>query len=308
MPARKWADNRCAAGALSEVLNHLGDRVTEEELAGSLTRARKGGVVSVDLLLAVRTRGFDAQILRGDQALVRSELELQHPLLLMLRVMDAPGLKDDLYHYVVLSGIDTESGLVQMHYGDGRKRWVPLVRLEPSWAAGGYATFLIGPRKQRTATEDDLRRAVVLEDAGKTTQAIALYQRYLDSHPQSVVAWTNLGNARARLGEQQLAEVAYRNALFLEKTNRDALNNLAWLLLGQGRLAEAESLARRAARQEGPDRYLALDTLARVLAAGGRCREAQATFDQALTMIPEHEFHIRTSLQAGLSQTLQDCR
>src|SRR2546430_9174911 len=42
--------------------------------------------------------------------------------------------------------------------------------------------------------------------------------------------------------------------------SRDAMNNLAWLLFQQRKLSEAESLARKAVAQQGPDSYLVLDT------------------------------------------------
>lgn len=267
VPARSWADNSCGAGALSEVLNYLGDPITEARLSESLARSRNGGVITVDLLLAARNRGFDAQIVRGDLAFVQSELEQRHPLILMLRVMDAPGTEDDLFHYVVLSGIDSSHRLVRMHYGDSKMRWVPLQPLARSWEAGGYATFLIGPGKKRPATQDDLRRAVVLEEEGKTADAIALYRHFLNSHPSSTVGWTNLANAHAAEGETQLAEVEYRNALFIDRDYFEALNNLAWLLLQQKRFDEAEVLARRAAGLNHTDRNVALDTLAQILLA-----------------------------------------
>lgn len=270
VPARRWAHNRCAAGALSEVLAFYGDLVSEEQLSSVMPPARHGAVTTVDLLLAARSRGFGAQLLRGDQELLYRELELGRPLIIMLRVMNAPGTDQDLFHYVVLSGVDRERGLVRMHYGDGRQRWVSLVAVDADWAAGGNATFLIGARTPAAATEDDLRRGALLEEEGKLDQAIRLYRFYLQSNPESAIAWTNLGNAQAAAGESHLAEVSYRNALVLDRNSVEALNNLALLLLAQRRLDEAEELARRAAAQESPDREHAIETLNRILAARTR--------------------------------------
>src|SRR5687768_13310846 len=87
VPASRWSDNTCGAGALSEVLNSLGDPVTEKTLSASMIRAAHGGVVTVDLLLETRRRGFDAQLVRGDADLVIRELSLRHPLILMVRVL-----------------------------------------------------------------------------------------------------------------------------------------------------------------------------------------------------------------------------
>ncbi|HEY5610898.1 MAG TPA: tetratricopeptide repeat protein, partial [Thermoanaerobaculia bacterium] len=193
----------------------------------------------------------------------------RRPLILMLRVMDAPGTENDLFHYVVASGVDASLRLVRIHYGDGKRRWASIDKMEPAWAAGGHALFLIGAKTKRVATESDLRRAVVLEAAGKIKEAVALYRHFLDSHPESSLAWTNLANAHATAADLHSAEVAYRNALFIDRENCDALNNLAWLLLGLRRLDEAEPLARRALAVDCHDRDLVDDTLAKILAAKG---------------------------------------
>lgn len=307
VPARRWAENSCAAGALSEVLNSFGNPVTERQLSRELTKARSGGVITVDLLIAARRYGFDAQLMRGTDEILRAELVRGHPLILMLRVLDARGERNDLFHYVVLSGIDERRDLVALQYGDGKKRWVSLAAIRDAWAAAGYATFLIGPRRRPAAVEDDLRRAVMLEEAGHIEQAIGLYRLYLGVHPQSALAWTNLGNAQASLHQKDLAEVAYRNALFVEKDSRDALNNLAFLLLEQGRLDEAETLARRAAAQETADRHFALDTLGRILSARGDCRAAEATFEQALQLMDERDHTGRTGLEKALAMARSEC-
>jgi len=273
VPARRWANNTCAAGALSEVLHSLGDSITEERLSESMPRARSGGVVSVDLLLAARNRGYDAQLVKGDLPLLMEQLANGRPLILMLRVLDAPGNDKDLFHYVVLSGLDRERQLVRLHYGDGKQRWVSPEKLMSSWAAAGHATFLIGAKQKRSADDDDLRRAVLFEEEGKIREALAIYRQFTSSHPLAPHGWTNLGNAQARMGDAAAAEVSYRNALVVEPDHFDALNNLAWLLFEEKRFEEAETLARRAVAQTHPDRPLALDTLARILAARGKCAE-----------------------------------
>jgi Flp pilus assembly protein TadD len=80
-----------------------------------------------------------------------------------------------------------------------------------------------------------------------------------------VRAWVNLGNVSSSSGDREEAERAYRKALTLAPVDRDALNNLAWLLLEEGtRLEEAEALASKAAEQPGPDQPAALDTLSRI--------------------------------------------
>ncbi len=153
-----------------------------------------------------------------------------------------------------------------------------------------------------------LREAVAREDAGDYTNAALRYRELLTSHPDSLLLWTNLGNAEMQLQHNAQAEEAFRHALVLDTTSRDTLNNLAWLLLQESRLDEAESLARRAVAQGGADRYLVLDTLARVLAAKGDCRNALATFHEAIDAVPPSRTAAREDLEKGLSLTTQSCR
>jgi Tfp pilus assembly protein PilF len=102
------------------------------------------------------------------------------------------------------------------------------------------------------------------------------------------------------------AERAYRRALALSAEDRDALNNLAWLLLEEGRsLEEAETLAAKAAAQPGPDRPLALDTLGRVQLARGRCDEATSTFVEALAA-ESLEGRTRPAMEEALARA-RDC-
>src|SRR5205807_7708590 len=159
-------------------------------------------------------------------------------------------------------------------WGDRQGRWTTFAKLEKPWAGGGHAAILIHPRTDA----DTLRAAVALEDEGKYAEAAARYRDITSHSPASIVAWTNLGNAERQLGPTAEAEQAYRKAIAVDPSAaRDALNNLAWLLYEQKRLDEAEPLARKAGAAPGPDAYLMLDTLARVLAAKGSCDEALTT-------------------------------
>src|SRR2546430_6983954 len=83
--------------------------------------------------------------------------------------------------------------------------------------------------------------------------------------------------------------------------SRDAMNNLAWLLFQQRKLTEAESLARKAVAQQGPDSYLVLDTLARILAAEGACAEAATTFKRAIDSVPAAHANERSQIESGMA-------
>jgi tetratricopeptide (TPR) repeat protein len=261
------------------VLQALGDPVDEEALAASIPQAPGGGVLSVDLLLAARQRGLEADLVAGSAAVLRAEVAAGRPAILMLRLLNAPGRSHDVYHYVVVDGMDPERDLFRFQLGDGKARWTTLDRLEGAWKGAGHALL----RVRAPEAFAEMTAAVRLERSGRPDEAARRYRAILAEHPELARAWVNLGNAEASASHEAEAESAYRRALDLAPADVDALNNLAWLLLGQGRrLEEAEALAERAARAAaGSDRVLVLDTLARIQAARGRCAEATRTLDGA---------------------------
>jgi Tfp pilus assembly protein PilF len=105
-----------------------------------------------------------------------------------------------------------------------------------------------------------------------------------------------------RAGRRPAAEEAFRKALELQPDSADTLNNLAWLLYEDKRIAEAEPLARKAVITKAPDPWLRLDTLARILAARGACDEAAMTFRAALAAVPEARKDERASLEEAAAQ------
>ena len=280
VPVVVFEEDRCGPGSLSLVLRAHGDAVSARELETALPEVGGRGVLSLDMLIAARRRGFDAALVAGTAEAVRGELAEGRPAILMLRLLDAPGARRDVFHYVVVDGIDAPRGLLRFQFGDGKVRWARLEDLEGSWKPAGYALLVVRPRAD---TDAALARAVAVEGERRLPEAEALYREVLQVRPESVRAWVNLGNVAADLGRRAESEAAYRRALAIAPDDQSALNNLAWLLLAEGaRLEEAEALASRAARQPGPDRPLAQDTLGRIQLAQGRCAAAARTLREAL--------------------------
>jgi tetratricopeptide (TPR) repeat protein len=302
VPLATFDEDRCGPGSLALVLGAHGEAPVAGELDTLLPDAGGRGVLSVDMLLAARARGFDAALLAGNAPAIRRELAAGCPAVLMLRLLDAPGSGRDVYHYVVVDGHDPSRQLFRFQFGDGKGRWAPLASLEGSWKPAGRALLVVRPRALTDAAIDG---AIGLERDRRFSEAAAAYRDVLAVRPDSVRAWVNLGNASAGAGERHEAETAYRMALSLSPADRDALNNLAWLLLEEGvRLEEAEALAARAAEAPGADRPLALDTLARVQIARGRCEDAASTAREALAS-PGLEGLARARLEEALTSAEQ---
>jgi hypothetical protein len=308
VPVRQWGDNTCGSAALSSVLHHYGIEISEEEFDARFDKGRAGGVVSLDLLIAARELGLTASMVRGDLELLADSVSRGKPVIIMLRVFDAPGTSRDLYHYVVVDGYDPQRELLRMHFGDARVRWAPLRSIERAWNGGGNAALLIsrnGENQLDPAAE--MRRAVALERSGNPRAAAEVYRRLLAHDASEPTLVVNLGNALRQIGQEEEAVATYRMALAIAPDHPDALNNLAWALYEQGELKEAIDLARRAVTFDSADRHHALDTLAHIEAARGNCPEAERIFREAasLTLPGEEQDHQQYLTRAELAR--HDC-
>jgi Tfp pilus assembly protein PilF len=308
VPVLEFGLERCGAGSLSAVLAAYGEEVSIEELHAAMPKAANGGVTSIDLLLEARRRGYAARLVEGDPQAVREALAAGRPAILMLKVLEVPGVSRDAYHYVVADGLDPGRDLVRVQFGDGKARWTTFERLERAWEPTGRATLLVSPGDGDAAGESDnvVRYAAALEAAGRPAEAAALYRHRLEAAEPTPLLLTNLGNSHAAAGDRAAAEAAYRDALALDPTAADALNNLAWLLYEEGRrLDEAEAIARRAVAAGRADPHLALDTLGRILAAHGDCAGAADHLARARTAAPAGT---AAPIDLALGQALAACR
>ena len=134
VPVLDYGIDQCAAGALASVLGYWGQPVDTEELAAELPVVGNG-VLSIDLLIEARERGFDARIVEGSPAYLEEAIRRGEPLILMLRVVNAPRATADLYHYVVVDGVDSANGLIRLHFGKGSATWGKLSKVRRAWEA-----------------------------------------------------------------------------------------------------------------------------------------------------------------------------
>lgn len=105
--------------------------------------------------------------------------------------------------------------------------------------------------------------------------------------PRNGVAWRGLGVVRRELGEGPAAEAALARALSIRPDDSDALDALAELLIGAGRLAEAQPHARGLV-EAAPASARGPYALGRVHFGLGRADEARAAFELALEREPRH--------------------
>jgi hypothetical protein len=163
------------------------------------------------------------------------------------------------------------------------------------YAGGTYVFPWYGPLPDvqiyRVDWESDIeanhQRAEALLLENRFPEAVVLYEKYLESRPADLDAWTKLGIASVGTGDLEQATRAFRHVVDIAPDDGVARRNLANALFDSRNPAEALVHAERAAtlRPDDPDIY---DLLGRVLAVQGRLDDATAQFARALQINPAH--------------------
>jgi tetratricopeptide (TPR) repeat protein len=131
-----------------------------------------------------------------------------------------------------------------------------------------------------------VRLHMALLRGGQTAEAAALAADWPKRHPQDLLFRRYLGDTAMARRDFVTAEAQYRAILAVNPQQALARNNLAWVLMEQGKpgaLAEAEQ-----AVQLAPDQPQLRDTLARALASAGRLKDALAMQQAALALAPDN--------------------
>ncbi|HSE18246.1 MAG TPA: tetratricopeptide repeat protein [Pyrinomonadaceae bacterium] len=135
-----------------------------------------------------------------------------------------------------------------------------------------------------------LKLADLLLSTGHKTEAIAELNTIASSNVFDPVGFYNLGNAFARLGNNESAIAAYRNAIQQRNGHYSrALNNLGVILLRTGRWDEAHEALVSALQLENFRYAEASYNLGRVYSARGQNDLAAREWRRALAIDPKHE-------------------
>ena len=108
---------------------------------------------------------------------------------------------------------------------------------------------------------------------------------WMKDHPKDALFRFLMGDTALAQGQLALAESHYRKVLELQPDNAMALNNVAWLMVRQGKPG-AVALAERA-NQIQPNRPVLMDTLAGALAAEDQTARAIQVQKQAIAKAPD---------------------
>ena len=137
-------------------------------------------------------------------------------------------------------------------------------------------------------------RAATLLAEHNLPAALQAAQACLQAEPDNAPVWNLLGVCAARLGQGELAEQCWQQALQLDARVADAHYNLGCLYAETGQPERAEQHY-RAELQRQPDHPASLGNLASLLADGGRPDAAQACWE-ALLRVQPHDSAALTGL------------
>ena len=135
------------------------------------------------------------------------------------------------------------------------------------------------------STQNAVRLHQTLLAAGKPADAELAAQAWLRDSPQDAAFRFYLGDIALAQRQWAQAEQHYRAVMQLQPGNGLAVNNVAWLMLQQGKPG-AVAVARQA-NELLPGRPALMDTLASALAAEGQLPKAIELQKEALARAPQ---------------------
>jgi len=169
--------------------------------------------------------------------------------------------------------------------------WTRRYALAGAVVAGGCAAFAVCSINFAGYEPDEAewhyRRALALEQAGRTNKAVAEYQAAIGLKPHHVSAHHNLGVICARQDKLDLAVAHYRRALEADPEAPDVHNDLGIALQRSGRRDQAMQHYREALRID-PDYADAHVNLGQLLVEQGQNVEGIDHFHKALALNPRH--------------------
>jgi len=96
---------------------------------------------------------------------------------------------------------------------------------------------------------------VAYEEKGDFALAGKEYEKAIKKNREWVIPYLNLGHLYFRQDKLDQAERALREGLRVKGDHPDLLNNLAWVLMEKGQLAEAKALIDKAIAMDDKEEY-----------------------------------------------------
>jgi len=254
---------QCGPATLAMAMTWIGPAITPDELKDQVYTPSRQGSLQLAMVSAARRHGKIAYQ-SDDLHSIFPEIAAGHPVIILQNL----GLSWlPVWHYAVVIGYDLPQQEVILRSGTTKRKVLPYFLFEKTWSHSNYWGLMVLEPNQVpvTAKENDFLAAVVgLEKAGQYQSSATGYKAALTRWPMSLDARMGLGNSYYALKDLKGAERSFRAAIMSHPQSAAAYNNLAYVLLEQGRMQEALVTAQKAVALGGPLKYESMDTLQQI--------------------------------------------
>ncbi len=251
VPFYPQAAYQCGPASLAMALAYHGLSITPEDLKSQVYTPSLKGSLQMDMVGATRRHGKIAYEITGPDAIF-PEIAAGHPVI-VLQNLGFSWLP--VWHYAIVIGYNFSDKNIILRSGVTRRKVMSYDTFENSWARSNYwGLMVLEPTQLPVAAEETkyLTAVIGMEKARQFQAAATGYQTALTRWPGSLPALMGLGNSYYALEDLPAAENAFRKVTERYPQAAPAYNNLAQVLLEQGRQREALAAARKAVSLGGP--------------------------------------------------------
>ena len=251
VPFYPQTDYQCGPATLAMALTYHGLSITPEELQSQVYTPSLKGSLQMDMVGATRRHGKIAYEITGPDAIF-PEIAAGHPVII-LQNLGFSWLP--VWHYAIVIGYNFTENNVILRSGVTQRKVMSYDTFEKSWAHSNYwGLMVLEPTQIPVVAEETkyLTAVLGLEKSRQFQTAVTGYQTALIRWPGSLPALMGLGNSYYALEDLPGAENAFREATERYPLVAPAYNNLAQVLLEQGRKREALAAAQKAVSLGGP--------------------------------------------------------
>ena len=246
-------DYECGPASLAMLLQAAGLHTTPEQLVAQVYLPGRKGSLQIEMMVAARRQGLPAYRLEPTLEAVLQEVAAGHPVL-VFQNLSLPIYP--IWHYAVVIGFDRSRGMLTLHSGRTERLEMTFSVFERTWARGEHWAMVALPvdKVPATAQAASFAGAIAALERSAPQAARSAYSTALQRWPSDLVLLFGAGNTAYALGDLSAAAAAYAATAKAHPGAADAWNNLAQVLMEQGRKVEALKAINEALAIGGPRR------------------------------------------------------
>lgn len=244
-PFYPQAQYQCGPAALATALNAVQITVTPEQLTPEVYIPSREGSLQIEMLAAARRHGALAVQIPPKLDAILQEVAAGNVVVVMqnLGLSWAPS-----WHYAVVVGYDLNQEKLWLRSGTFKRFEMTLSSFQRTWARSEHWAFVALPAGQLPASaevESVVKALIAFEKTASKQARLLAYQAAVKRWPAHWVLLMGWGNAAYFANDLSAAANAFQQAVDLQPKAAAAYNNLASVLLAQGKADEAESMAQQ---------------------------------------------------------------